>query len=193
MRERKVGKKVLAIGMLWLMVAVVFAALPMNVGAEDDDDEYVDVDLYIRVTGTKGTTAIMMMGEGGLGNKDCDGLSEGCVMGKCDQDCGSSSCQCYLKNVTGLSALRDPGPPDTDGVPARIYLSEDYDYRLEIIVEPNGKGGANPVTLDIVLPDGEVKSLHHTFNDQHGWSWVIPDHELKGMLSDYEPPAYVLP
>jgi hypothetical protein len=33
MRERKVGKKVLAIGMVLVLVAMVFAALPMNVGA----------------------------------------------------------------------------------------------------------------------------------------------------------------
>jgi hypothetical protein len=34
MREKKVGKKVLAIGMVLLMVAVVFAAVPMNVGSD---------------------------------------------------------------------------------------------------------------------------------------------------------------
>jgi parallel beta-helix repeat protein len=42
LRERKLGKKMLAIGMILLMVFVVYAGIPVNVSAEETNDTHVD-------------------------------------------------------------------------------------------------------------------------------------------------------
>jgi subtilisin-like proprotein convertase family protein len=153
--------------------------------------EYVEVDLRLRVAGTKGAVISMALMGFESSNGDCDepdDVIEECTHGVCGGGhcawIGGCSCPSTTSSVIGtVTVVREPGPPNTGGFPARIYLSEDYLHMLEIKVEPNGKGGANPVTLDMVLPDGEIKTLKHTFNHKHGWSLVIPDNELMDLLS----------
>jgi hypothetical protein len=174
MKEKKGIRKWLVFGIVLVLVAVAFAGVPMNVGAKPGnrgffpgEETELPINLTIKVTGTKGTTAIMMMYE--FESNSDDPLDE------------------FYDNFDGepvqlgtVTVVREPGAPNTGSFPATINLTNSY--ALKIDVEPADERGANPLTLDMALPNGKVKSLHHTFNDKHGWSWIIPDRELKEML-----------
>jgi hypothetical protein len=80
-----------------------------------------------------------------------------------------------------VSVTRDPGSPDI-GVLGNVQLmmTKDFKYKVVIVVDPQGGGGSNPTWIfDMVFPDGKFKEFKHTFNDEHGWTWVIDNDELK--------------
>jgi hypothetical protein len=70
---------------------------------------------------------------------------------------------------------------------AEIVVSKGNEYEIFIKVDPMGDGGSNPTWLfDMVFPDGKFKQFKHTFNDEHGWEWTITSSELKGALLGHD-------
>jgi hypothetical protein len=122
---------------------------------------YAEVDLSIRVSGTKNTDVTMTLYENGeIYDKDM-------VYGQ-------------------ASVTRDPGSPDI-GVIGNVELEMTKDHVYEIVVECFGGTGGNPTWIfDMHFPDGKFKELKHTFNDEHGWTWTITDSMLKGALVGHD-------
>jgi hypothetical protein len=68
-----------------------------------------------------------------------------------------------------------------------LSVTKDHEYMVYIEVDPNGGGGSNPTWIfDLVFPDGKFKEFKHTFNDEHGWTWTITDSMLKGALLGHD-------
>jgi hypothetical protein len=87
--------------------------------------------------------------------------------------------------VGSTTVLRDPGSPDVGSFPATLMVSPGYDY--EVIVECFDGSGGNPSWIfNMHFPDGKIKGLKYTFNDEHGWTWTITDEELMQALIGQE-------
>jgi hypothetical protein len=112
-----------------------------------DISAHADVDLMLRITGTKNTDCTMrLMKYGGM----------------------------TPEVVDEVTVTRDPGSPDMGGFTATLDMSAGHNYQLELFC--TGGSGGNPTWIvDAVWPDGKNKDWKFTFNDEHGWSAVIPD------------------
>jgi hypothetical protein len=110
------------------------------------------VDLMLRMTGTKNTDCTMrLMNYGGMTPE---------VVGE-------------------VTVTRVPGSPNMDGFTATLDMGAGSYYQLEL--DCTGGTGGNPTWIvDLVWPDGKFKELKFTFNDEHGWSAVVPD--FKSMM-----------
>jgi hypothetical protein len=101
--------------------------------------------------------------------------------------CASATMTLYENGgiYDSVTVHRDPGAPDTGGFPAIIEMTKGFNY--EVIVQVDGGSGGNPTWIfEQHFPDGKFKELKHTFNDEHGWTWVITNQELKGALLGHE-------
>jgi hypothetical protein len=112
---------------------------------------YVEVDLSIRASGTKGATATMILWENGV-------------------------------NVGQTVVERDPGAPDVGVIDATIEMTPGFTYEVSVVLT-DGSGGNPTWIFNTHFPSGKFKELKHTFNDEHGWTWVISNSELKGALA----------
>jgi hypothetical protein len=120
---------------------------------------YAQLDLRLRISGTKDCDATMTLYET-VGD-------ETTVLGT-------------------ASVTRDPGSPDIGIMPSvELLLNKENTY--ELVVEVTGGSGGNPTWIfDMVFPDGKYKEFKHTFNDEHGWTWVIDNSMLKGALLGHD-------
>jgi hypothetical protein len=114
---------------------------------------YAQLDLRLRISGTKNCDATMTLYET-IGD-------ETTVLGT-------------------TSVTRDPGSPDIGIMPSvELLLNKENTY--ELVVEVTGGSGGNPTWIfDMVFPDGKYKEFKHTFNDEHGWTWVLDTSRLQG-------------
>ncbi len=118
---------------------------------------YAQLDLSLRMSGTKTHSATMTLYENGA-------------------------------NIGYTEVTRVPGSPNI-GVISNVNLmvTKDYEYEIEIVVDPAGGYGSNPTWLfDMIFPDGKFKEFKHTFNEEHGWTWTITSSELKGALLGHD-------
>jgi hypothetical protein len=124
-----------------------------------DVKAYAELDLRLRVSGTKDTDATMILYET-IGDET---------------------------TVAGTASVtRDPGSPDIGIMPSvDLMMTKEYEY--ELVVEVTGGSGGNPTWIfDMVFPDGKFKEFKHTFNDENGWTWVISNSELKAALLGHD-------
>ncbi|UCE38630.1 MAG: hypothetical protein JSW00_05215, partial [Thermoplasmata archaeon] len=64
-------------------------------------------------------------------------------------------------------------------------MTKDHSY--EVLLECTGGTGGNPTWIfDMSFPDGKFKEFKHTFNDEHGWSWLITNSMLKGAMVGHD-------
>jgi hypothetical protein len=118
---------------------------------------YSELDLSIRMSGTKTHEATMSLVENGV------------EIGYCE-----------VTRVPGAPNIGVISNVD-------LMVTKDFEYEVVITVDPQGDGGSNPTWLfDMVFPDGKYKEFKHTFNDEHGWTWTITDSELKGALLGHD-------
>jgi hypothetical protein len=118
---------------------------------------YAQLDLSLRMSGTKTHSAEMWLYE------------DGDEIGYCD--------------VTRVPGAPNIGVISN----AELEVTKGHTYEVYIEVDPNGDGGANPTWIfDMVFPDGKFKEFKHTFNDEHGWTWTITDSMLKGALLGHD-------
>jgi hypothetical protein len=120
---------------------------------------FAQLDLRLRISGTKDTDATMTLYET-IGDET---------------------------TVAGSAFVsRDPGAPDI-GIMPSVELMMTKEYTYEIVVVVTGGSGGNPTWIfDMVFPDGKYKEFKHTFNDEHGWTWTITNSELKGALLGHD-------
>lgn len=118
---------------------------------------YAELDLRLRMSGTKTHEATMSLVENGVEIGYCEVTREP-----------------GAPNIGVISNVD-------------LMVTKDYEYELTITVDPQGDGGSNPTWIfDMVFPDGKFKEFKHTFNDEHGWTWTITDSELKGALLGHD-------
>jgi hypothetical protein len=118
---------------------------------------YAELDLSLRMSGTKTHEATMTLFENGA-------------------DIGSTS----VTRVPGSPNIGVISNVD-------LMVTKGFEYELVIVVDPDGSGGSSPTWLfDMVFPDGKFKQFKHTFNDEHGWEWTITSSELKGALLGHD-------
>jgi hypothetical protein len=118
---------------------------------------YAPVDLSLRMSGTKTHEATMTLYENGM-------------------------------EIGYTEVTRVPGAPNI-GVISNVELemTKDYEYEVEIVVDPKGGGGSNPTWIfDMVFPSGKFKEFKFTFNDEHGWTQTISNGELKKALLGHD-------
>jgi hypothetical protein len=118
---------------------------------------YAELDLSLRMSGTKTHEATMTLYENGV-------------------NIGETA----VTRVPGSPNIGVISNKD-------IMVTKGFEYEIVIVVDPQGDGGANPTWLfDMVFPDGKFKQFKHTFNDEHGWEWTITSSELKGALLGHD-------
>jgi hypothetical protein len=118
---------------------------------------YAELDLSIRMSGTKTHEATMTLYENGV-------------------DIGHTS----VTRVPGSPNIGVISNVD-------LEMTKGFDYEIVIEVDPQGDGGSNPTWLfDMVFPDGKYKEFKFTFNDEHGWTQTITSSQLKGALLGHD-------
>jgi hypothetical protein len=118
---------------------------------------YAELDLSIRMSGTKTHEATMTLFENGV-------------------DIGSTQ----VTRVPGSPNIGVISNVD-------LEVTKDFEYEVVIDVDPQGDGGSNPTWLfDMVFPDGKFKQFKFTFNDEHGWTQTISSSELKKALLGHD-------